>query len=283
MKLFLVQLVGELKKLFTRRRTYIGYVVFVVFEVILLTVWNLEGTRKWMKSLMEDNALSVEEYFSSLTLTFQVLRVCMYMMGAIYFALIAGDIVAKESEDGNLRMVLSRPVSRFRVLLLKYVATMIYTVSFVTFVAVTGYLMAVLAMGADGGLFIWNYGLKVFAVYPDWGEAVGRLLLGTFFIGLSMCTLSSIGFFFSCLKVKPAAATILALSVLSVDMALWQFPFFKPYQEYFITYLMANWLYVFEPYLSWPKLAESYAMLVGINLTLFVVGWVVFQLRDFKT
>ncbi len=32
----------------------------------------------------------------------------MFLLGSIYFALVAGDIVAKETEDGNMRMVLSR-------------------------------------------------------------------------------------------------------------------------------------------------------------------------------
>ena len=110
-----------------------------------------------------------------------------------------------------------------------------------------------------------------------------RLILAAVLIGFSMCTLSTIGFTFSCFRIKPAAATILALSVLFVDMVLQQFPFFKPYEEYFVTYRMSNWVYALENYLSWAKLAESYAFLGGLNVTLFVIGWMAFQVRDFKT
>jgi ABC-2 type transport system permease protein len=39
-------------------------------------------------------------------------------------------------------------------------------------------------------------------------------------IGLSMITLSSIAFMFSCFKIKPAAATIITLTILFVDMIL---------------------------------------------------------------
>jgi hypothetical protein len=38
-----------------------------------------------------------------------------------------------------------------------------------------------------------------------------------------------------------------------------------------------------EPHLSWPKLIESYAFLLGLNITLFTIGWLAFQTRDFKT
>jgi hypothetical protein len=42
-------------------------------------------------------------------------------------------------------MVFARPVSRLRLLLVKYAAISIYTFSFVFFVGITGYLMAVAA------------------------------------------------------------------------------------------------------------------------------------------
>ena len=283
MRLFLAQLGGELRKLFSRRRTYIGYIVFIVFEAVILLVFQLEKSKEGMQELMGRNGLAFENYYSSLTITYMVMGFSMFLMGSIYFALVSGDIVAKESEDGNLRLVLSRPVSRLRVLLLKYAAVLIYTVSFVFFVGITGYLMSVVALGWGGGLFILNIKMKVFAFYPDWGEGAWRLVLAAALIGVSMCTLSTIGFMFSCFKIKPAAATIWALSILFVDMVLQEFPFFKPYEEYFVTFRMSNWVYVLENHLPWAKLAESYAFLGGLNVTLFVIGWMAFQMRDFKT
>lgn len=163
---FLRQLRGELKKLFSRKRTYIGYVVFLVFEAILLTLWVKIG-RGQFQELAERNFIPVELLSSSLTASYWIMGFSMFLLGSIYFALVAGDIVAKETEDGNLRLVLARPVSRFRILLLKYCAVLIYTVTFVIFVGITGYAMAVLAMGSGGGLFVWNPELYILAVYPD--------------------------------------------------------------------------------------------------------------------
>jgi ABC-2 type transport system permease protein len=236
-----------------------------------------------MDEILSQNGMAFGQFFSSLTVTYWVMGFSMFLLGSIYFALVSGDIVAKESEDGNLRLVLSRPVTRLRVLLLKYAAVMIYTVTFVIFVGITGYIMSVIALGFDGGLFVWNYEMKVFSVFPNWAEGAWRLVLAAFLIGLSMCTLSTIGFAFSCLKIKPAAATILALSVLFVDFVLLRFPFMQDYREYFVTNRMSNWVYALETHLSWAKLAESYAFLAGLNVTLFVLGWMAFQLRDFKT
>jgi ABC-2 type transport system permease protein len=280
---FLHQLRGELRKLFGRRRTYIGYAVFLVMEAIILTVFKLEQSQRVMRSLIERNGFGFDDYYSSLTVTYWVMGLSMFLLGSIYFALVAGDIVAKEAEDGNLRLVLARPVSRLRILLLKYAAVSIYTVSFVFFVGITGYAMAVAALGTDGGLFVWNHKMKVFAVFPGWSDGIARLGLSALGIGISMITLSSIAFMFSCFKMKPAAATIMALSILFVDMVLQEFPFFKPYEQYFVTWRMSSWIYLLEPVVLWPKLAISYVFLAGLNATLFLAGYTVFRLRDFKT
>jgi ABC-2 type transport system permease protein len=98
-----------------------------------------------------------------------------------------------------------------------------------------------------------------------------------------MITLSSIAFFFSCFRIKPAAATIITLTILFVDMILQNFPFFRPYESWFVTWRMSAWVYLCEQPISWAKIAESYALLGGLNLTLFVLGWMAFQTRDFKT
>ena len=209
--MFLSQLKGELRKLFARKRTYLGYIVFLVFEVLILTLWVRIGQEK-VAELAERNLIPIDQLYSSLTSTYWIMGWSMFLLGSIYFALVGGDIVAKESEDGNLRMVLSRPVSRLRVLLLRYCAVIIYTVTFVIFVGITGYLLSIVALGVEGGLFVWNPDLYILAVYPDWGEAFTRLFAGACFMGVSMCVVSSLAFFFSCFRMKPAAATILALS-----------------------------------------------------------------------
>lgn len=281
--LFLQQLRGELRKLFARPRTWMGYGAFVSMEVLILAVYKLPRSQRAMQTYFDRNGLDFGTYYSSLTITFTIMLLSMFILGSIYFALVAGDIVAKENEDGNLRLVFARPISRLRLLLVKYTAVSLYTFTFVFFVGVTGYAMAVAAVGWEGGLFVMEPKMKIFAAYPNWSEGAGRLAMSAAGIGLSMITLSTIAFMFSCYRIKPAAATIITLTILFVDMILQGFPFFQPYQSYFITWRMSAWLFMLEQHISWPKIIESYAFLAGLNVTLFVLGWLSFQTRDFKT
>jgi ABC-2 type transport system permease protein len=281
--LFLQQLRGELRKLFARPRTWMGYGAFLAMEALILFVYKLDNFQKINRGFIERNGLDYSTYYSSLTITFSIMLLSMFVLGSIYFALVAGDIVAKENEDGNLRMVFARSISRFRLLLVKYTAICLYTFTFVFFVGISGYLMAVAAIGWEGGLFVMEPKMKVFSAFPEWGEGAYRLALAAAGIGLSMITLSSIAFMFSCFKIKPAAATIITLTILFVDMILQNFPFFKPFESYFVTWRMSCWVFVMEQSISWPKITEAYAFLIGLNVTLFTIGWLSFQTRDFKT
>lgn len=231
---FLAQLNGEMRKLFARPRTYIGYVAFLAMEILILVVYKLDRTQDYTRKQLQNNGLEFDTYYSSLSITFTIMLLSMFVLGSVFFALVAGDIVAKENEDGNLRLIFARPITRLRLLLVKYSAVCLYTVSFVFFVGISGYAMAVAAVGWEGGLFVMEPKMKVFAAYPEWAEGASRLALGALGIGFSMITISSIAFMFSCFKMKPAAATIVTLSILFVDMILQNFPFFRPYEEWFI-------------------------------------------------
>jgi ABC-2 type transport system permease protein len=281
--MFCQQLRGELRKLFARPRTYMGYGAFIAMELLILIVYKTTDGSYYMRRLIERNGYDFDYFFSSLTLTFMVMIFSMVLLGSIFFALVAGDVVAKENEDGNLRLVLARPISRVRLLVIKYLSVAIYTFSFVFFVGVTGYLMAGLAVGWDGGLFVAEPKMKVFAVHDSWAVGMQRLALGAAGIGVSMITISSMAFMFSCFRIKPAAATILTLAILFVDMILQNFPFFRPFEDWFVTWRMSCWVYLMEFEISWAKIVEAYAFLGGLNATFFVIGLLAFQLRDFKT
>ncbi len=66
------------------------------------------------------------------------------MLEALFLALVAGDVVSKEVEDGTLRMMLCRPISRTRILTVKVIVSLLYTIVLTFFVGLTA-----LAVGID--------------------------------------------------------------------------------------------------------------------------------------
>ena len=65
-------------------------------------------------NLLGDNGLAFADYYQGLTLSIVIIAFSFTFLGGLYVALVSGDIVAKEVEDGTMRLVLARPVSRLR-------------------------------------------------------------------------------------------------------------------------------------------------------------------------
>lgn len=281
MRLFLEQFRGELLKLFARKRTHIGFGAFLGVEILILFLLNLERVRRTISRVIEDAGYPAEAYLSGLTLAFLVLLWSVFLLGSLYLALVAGDVVGKEAEDGTLRMMLCRPVSRSRILTLKLGAVTVYSVGLTWFVALSALVLGLLHSGA-GGLFVFAPMEKVFALY-DFGPGLVRYVLGVFLLSLSLLTIPSVGFFLSCFDMKPAAATIGTLSFLFMDSILKNIPFFESLKPWFVTSHMAAWVHVFEYRIPWERITGDYAWLFAIDATLIVLAWAVFQQRDFKS
>jgi ABC-2 type transport system permease protein len=278
--LFFRQLRGELWKLFARKRTYIGFGAYLLIEVLILSILQLPSMRGWFKHMVEAQGYLSAHYNSGLTLGFAIVSWTVMIFGPLFLALVAGDVVSKEVEDGTLRMILSRPVSRLRVVLVRYVAVLIYTFVLCLFIAGSALLVA-LARNGVGGLFVFAPTVKILALY-EFGPGLQRFLLAIPMMTLSFFTVTSVGFFFSCCNMKPAAATILCLAFYFIDMILHSNPQFASIREYFLSTHMLAWLNVFRPLVPIMDMVQDYAYLLGVDGTFLVLGIMVFQSRDFK-
>jgi len=279
---FLRQLGFELWKMFARKRTYIGFAAFMVMQVAVLAAFQLPKAQQAAARPLEKLGYDFALYYQGLTLAVLIIVFTFVLLGVIYIALVAGDIVAKEVEEGTMRMVLSRPISRVRMLWVKWVACCIYTLALVWFLGITALLMATAYRGGLGNLFVFVPEEDIFSVF-DTRDGLVRYAIAVTFLGLVTLTFSSLAFMFSCFRIKPAAATVLALSVFFVDFLLRNFPYLRDYSWYFMTYHTASWARTFRDPLPWSELAESLVILAALNTTFFVVGALHFAQRDLKT
>ena len=275
------QLGGELRKLFARKRTYIGFGAFLAVELLVLLLFQLPKVQRSYRVLIERAGYGFEEYFSGLTLAFIILTSTIGLLGPLYLALVAGDVVSKEVEEGTMRMMLCRPVSRLRLLSVKYLACLIYTFALILFIGLTALAVGIARQGY-GGLFVFAPLEGVFALY-DKDPGLVRYLASLPLLGLSLLVVTSLGFTLSCFNMKPAAATITTLSYVMVDFIFKGIPYFESLKQWFLTTHMATWANVYRPHIPWPQIAEDYAYLLAVNFTLVIIAMVNFHQRDFKS
>ncbi len=280
MSLFFLQMRNELHKLFARKRTYLGFAAFVAVEILLLLLLNLPKPKAGFRKLIEQNGYGFDQYFSGATLGLLMLMWTTFLLGALYLALVAGDVVAKEVEDGTLRMILCRPISRLRVGFLKYAACVLYTFALTFFIGITALVAGLLYCGW-GGLFAIAPLEQLLAMHEAW-PGLWRYLGALPLLGFGLVSITSLGFLFSCCEMKPAAATILTLSIFFFDSIFRSIPYFESLRAWFMTTHMTLWLRVFEYHIPWWRIAEDVTWLGALNVTFALIGLAILQQRDFK-
>ncbi len=281
MSLFLRQFRFELLKLFARKRTYLGFGVFLAVETLILLLLQLPNAHRMFTQSMRQHGLDFSHYFSGLTLAYVMMTNTVVVLGSLYLALVCGDIVSKEVEDGTMRMILSRPVSRARVLLLKYLACVVYTWALALFIVVSSLLLGIADRGL-GGLLVVAPWEGLFGFYEA-GAGLERFALAAGLLCLVLLTLSTIGFMFSCFNMKPASATVMTLSLYIVDNVLRNVPYFESEKKYFLTQHMTIWNRAFAQQIPWADIRHSIAYLGAFNVLFVAVASLYFARRDFKS
>ena len=278
--MFLHQLRNELWKLFGKKRTYIGFGAFFIAQNLMCVLMRYSNARRDLGRVLESNGYLAENYISALTIAVYMLIPQVLLLMPLYTTLVGGDMVAKEAEDGTLRMILSRPISRIRLLFLKWLAG-------VAFSFLLAFVLGFVAVGIARLWFPWQdmfvYIPKTVFSVLDAGTGLKLYTWSQFCLATNAVVAYSIAFMFSCFNMKPAAATILALSVLFLNLVMDNIQFFERYQEWFLPHHFRSWLYSFAQPTPWGRLGESQCILWGVALTVFIIGAAAFQVRDIKS
>ncbi|MBN8247232.1 MAG: hypothetical protein J0L84_07285 [Verrucomicrobia bacterium] len=101
--MFLRQLQHELWKLFGKKRTYIGFGVFLVAQAAIILLFRYTRATQAIRRALEGGGYPAAEFITAGTIATQVVIPVAFLLLPLYVALVGGDLVAKEAEDGTLR------------------------------------------------------------------------------------------------------------------------------------------------------------------------------------
>jgi ABC-2 type transport system permease protein len=179
-------------------------------------------------------------------------------------------------------MILCRPITRFRLLAVKWVTGLLFCIALVLALGAMALLLARIWF-PWGSMFVSAPGpVRVFSVMTA-AEGFGHYALAHAFLSINALTMFSIAFMFSCFNMKPAAATILALTFVLANLVMENMPFFEEYKELFLTNHFRCWLLVFSQPGAWPQIFRSLSIILGFNCAAFIIGLSAFHVRDIKS
>ncbi len=150
----------ELFKISRRPRTYIAFAAIAAIVFIFQFAFKADG-QSYMNLMLQsvkdtfefERVRAINGYF----MCYIILNTLLIQV-PILVALIAADSISGEANMGTLRLLISKPISRTQLILVKFAAGTIFTIMLLVWMAITSLVFSLLIFGADDMLIFRSKG-----------------------------------------------------------------------------------------------------------------------------
>ncbi len=141
----------ELFKISRRPRTYIAFAAITAIVLIFQFAFKSDG-QSYMNLMLQnvqdnfelDRSKAINGYF----MCYIILNTLLVQV-PILVALIAGDAISGEANMGTLRLIITKPYSRTQILFVKFLASFIFTILLLIWMAILALFLSLYIFGAD--------------------------------------------------------------------------------------------------------------------------------------
>lgn len=277
MMLTLIRL--ELFKTYAKWRTYIGFIAVGVLIPLIMWFMNYAGNdimQSRTRSLSNDFFI-VGNLFNGWTVS-QMIMNSLWLHVPILISLVAGDQLSGEATAGTFRLILIRPVSRYKFLHAKYLATLIYTKSLVVFIAVLSLGLGLWIFGSGDLLAFDNQGITIL---PE-GELWLRFLLAYSLAIWSMFVIATLAFCISSFVENAIGPIVITMVVIFISLIISNLPVesVESVKPYFFTTYFTVWQEAFHDVIDWNTILHS-CLILGMNTAIFYITTIIiFRRKD---
>jgi ABC-2 type transport system permease protein len=272
----------ELYKIFKKWRTYIGFIAIALLVPVIEIALKIEGHKSldFMMRDLQQSFLFVGNLLNTYFVSYLILN-SLTVHIPFLIALVAGDLLAGEATAGTYRLLLTRPVSRMKIISAKYLAGIIYTFLLILWLAAISLVLGYFLLGTGELMVLKSGTIMVFAK----NDILWRFFLAYGFAMLSMSVVASIAFLFSTLvenAIGPIITTMaiiiifLIISAINVDI-------FQDIRPYLFTSYMGTWSMFFDKPLDYYEILKSTLVMLAHIIGLFGLSSFLFYKKDILT
>ena len=207
----------ELFKIFRRPRTYIPFGAIAAMILIIQLGLKFDGRsylELMMSSLSDSFFIPYNMIMNGYLVAFVILNTLLIQV-PLLVALVAGDIIAGEANMGTLRLLVIRPVSRTRLLLVKFYASVIYTVALLVWMALLALLLSMLLFGTNDMMIARNTVMEQIRS----SDVLWRYFAAFGYATVALSTVAALAFLLSVFadnSIGPIVSTISIVIVLTI-------------------------------------------------------------------
>lgn len=275
----------ELFKIFHRPRTYLAFAVITLI-VLLIQIALKFGGKEYVGLVMSGMGDTFESIPTGAILNGYM--VCFIILNLllihvpILVALVAGDAIAGEANMGTLRLLISKPVSRIKLLAVKFIASSVYTLMLLIWVAVLALFLSMLFFGTNWLAVPRELEFNVIEA----SDVLWRYVAAFVFAFISLICVASLSFMMSVFSdnaIGPIVATVCVIIVFTI-LTQMQIPFYDDtIKPYLFTTHMLGWKGFFYvqatdgetirgSVANWSAIIKSAIILIGYTAFFLVIA-----------
>lgn len=272
----------ELYKIFKRPRTFISFAIVASIAWVIQLAMTAGG-----KDFLDFGMQGITEQFdlqgkilNGYLVAYLILQSLLVHI-PLLVALVAGDALAGEANMGTLRLILVRPISRAKIVVVKFFASVIYSLMLIVWLAVVALFLSILFFG-KGDLINLKSDTVIIILSND---VMWRYGLAFCFAALAMTTIVSLSMFLSAFTdnaIGPIVATMGVVVVLTILTNL-ELPLFNLIKPYLFTTHMIGWKGFFDDPIPWGAISKSCGVLAAYTLGLLFATIFYFNKKDIKS
>ena len=244
---------SELRVMFTRRRTWAMLFAIAMIPILLAIAVYLSSDRL---APGEGPPFLDRVTQNGLFTGFTAMLLAMPLFLPLTISVVAGDTIAGEAGLGTLRYLLIAPVNRARLLIVKYLGTLVFTLAG-TFTLMTA--------GAIIGAILFPVG-PVTLLSGDViqiPEALGRMALVALYTTVSMMGMLALGLFISTLTTIPVGAMTGVLIASGVSQILDNLPQLAWLHEWLFTHYWLDFADILRQPMELSSLGNNLLLQLG--------------------
>ena len=207
----------ELYKIFKRPRTYIAFGAIAAIVFLIQIALKFDG-KLYIDLLLNNlkDSFDFDGEFKSKLLNgylicFIILNTLLIQM-PLLVALVAGDSIAGEANMGTLRLSLSRPVSRTNYMLVKFLASFIYTVMLLVWMAAWALFGSMLLFGTNDMVVLRSEGIEQIQSF----DILWRYFAAFGYATVALTTVAALAFLLSVFAENAIGPIIATMSIVIV-------------------------------------------------------------------
>lgn len=271
----------ELKKVFGRKRSYIGFLAVSAIVAILQGAMWVEGQTliDLTTQSLKDSFLFEGKLLNGYFVSFMLMN-NLWVLLPFLVTFVAGDSIAGEAHSGTLRIMLTRPVSRLSLAGAKFTAALTYTFLLVLFLAMLSLGVSSLLFGT-GDLIVFRSALSIL---PE-SDVPLRFLSAFGFAFLGMAVITSLAFLLSTLtdnSIGPIIGTMAIVIGFTIITNL-NLEAFRLIRKFLFTTYISSWTLFFDYVPDWGQIGISAGICLAHVLIFLGAALWIFNRKDILT